>query len=65
MGAVVSNPIFELADVTYTYQMLVALDGFSMYVHAGQRVVLLGANGSGKSTLLQVARRSGWHWHQC
>ncbi len=47
-------PIFELKDVRYCYEHVVALDGASLTIPAGQRVALLGANGSGKSTLLRV-----------
>jgi cobalt/nickel transport system ATP-binding protein len=46
--------VFELRDVTYRYESVVALDGVSLDIEANKRVALLGANGSGKSTLLRV-----------
>jgi cobalt/nickel transport system ATP-binding protein len=50
----VTSPIFELSDVTFAYQGVVALEKLTLRIQAGQRVVLLGANGSGKSTLLRL-----------
>ncbi len=47
-------PVFAVDDVAYAYHGVPALDGLSLTVHAGQRIVLLGANGSGKSTLLRL-----------
>ena len=49
-----TSPVFELNEVTYAYQGVVALDKLTFRIQAGQRVVLLGANGSGKSTLLRL-----------
>jgi cobalt/nickel transport system ATP-binding protein len=49
-----TDHIFELTGVSYTYQNNLALDGLSMAVRRGERVALLGANGSGKSTLLRL-----------
>jgi len=46
--------IFELENVSYSYERVVALDAASLAIPAGQRVALLGANGSGKSTLLRL-----------
>ncbi len=47
-------PIFEVRDVSYSYQEVTALDGLNLTIMPGQRIVLLGANGSGKSTLLSL-----------
>jgi cobalt/nickel transport system ATP-binding protein len=47
-------PVYRLENVRYRYDAVVALDGISLSIEAGQRVALLGANGSGKSTLLRL-----------
>ena len=49
-----ATPVFDVADVHYAYHDTPALNGLSLTIHAGQRIVLLGANGSGKSTLLRL-----------
>ncbi|TCJ18917.1 ABC transporter ATP-binding protein [Parasulfuritortus cantonensis] len=49
-----TEPAFEVRDVTFRYQGVTALDGLSLRIGHGRRVALLGANGSGKSTLLRV-----------
>jgi cobalt/nickel transport system ATP-binding protein len=51
---VVTGPVFDLSNVTYAYQSVVALEALTCSIRAGRRVVLLGANGSGKSTLLRL-----------
>ena len=47
-------PVFDVADVHYAYHDTPALDGLSLSIGEGERIVLLGANGSGKSTLLRL-----------
>ena len=49
-----TGPVFAVSDVAYSYHGTPALDGLSLTIEAGQRIVLLGANGSGKSTLLRL-----------
>ncbi|MEO8197540.1 MAG: ABC transporter ATP-binding protein [Thermoanaerobaculia bacterium] len=46
------GPLFELREVNYRYEEIVAIDSCSLVLERGTRVALLGANGSGKSTLL-------------
>lgn len=48
------HPVFELKNVSFSYQNQVALDNCSLQIPHGQRIALLGANGSGKSTLLRL-----------
>ena len=46
--------LFEVDRLTYRYEGVTAIDGLSLTIPEGSRVVLLGANGSGKSTLLRL-----------
>jgi ribose transport system ATP-binding protein len=47
-------PFLELIDVRKTYPGVVALDGVTLSVSAGEIVGLVGENGAGKSTLMKV-----------
>ena len=47
-------PAIELRDVSVAYGAVLALDGVTLTIPAGQHVCVLGSNGSGKSTMLQL-----------
>ena len=49
-----NKPIFEVRDLTKSYDGRAILKKISMEVHPGEIVGLLGPNGSGKSTLYSV-----------
>ncbi|MGI8495490.1 MAG: energy-coupling factor ABC transporter ATP-binding protein [Pyrinomonadaceae bacterium] len=49
-----SDNVFEVRSVTFSYNEIKAIDDLSLTVKKGQRIVILGANGSGKSTLLRL-----------
>jgi simple sugar transport system ATP-binding protein len=51
--------IYEVENVSKNYGSVVALDGASLKLHAGEVVGLVGDNGAGKSTLVKVL--SGAH----
>jgi iron complex transport system ATP-binding protein len=47
-----TQPVLELADVTFRRDGKQIIGGISLTVHAGEHWTLLGPNGAGKSTLL-------------
>jgi simple sugar transport system ATP-binding protein len=51
--------IYEVRNVSKNYGAVVALDGASLKLHAGEVIGLVGDNGAGKSTLVKVL--SGAH----
>ncbi|KLE34170.1 ATP-binding cassette domain-containing protein [Aurantiacibacter luteus] len=50
-------PFLQFDDVSRRYGDVVAVDGVSLAIPAGQFVALVGASGSGKSTLLKTVNR--------
>jgi simple sugar transport system ATP-binding protein len=52
-------PLLELRDVGKTFGSVIALDGVSTTVRAGEVTCVLGDNGAGKSTLIKIL--SGVH----
>ncbi len=46
--------LFELAEVSFSYQDVAAIRSLTLQVPESTRVALVGANGSGKSTLLRL-----------
>jgi len=49
-----TDAVFQLTNVSYRYDSVVALDHVSLAIEPGKRTALLGPNGSGKSTLLRL-----------
>jgi cobalt/nickel transport system ATP-binding protein len=49
-----TSPVFEVKQVSFSYDEIPALQNLSLTIDAGRSVALLGANGSGKSTLLRL-----------
>lgn len=49
-----SESIFDIQNISFSYEGIQAIDGLSLTIGAGQRIALLGANGSGKSTFLKL-----------
>ena len=47
-------PLLELRDVGKDYGTVVALDGITTTVRAGEVTSVLGDNGAGKSTLIKI-----------
>ena len=48
------NPALSIANLTYRYNHLAALDQLSLDVSLGERLAVVGPNGAGKSTLFKV-----------
>ena len=48
------EPLLELRDVGKDYGSVIALDGISTTVRAGEVTCVLGDNGAGKSTLIKI-----------
>ena len=54
-----ANPVLELRNVHKTFGGITAVEDFSLELHAGEIVALVGDNGAGKSTLVKIV--SGVH----
>lgn len=52
-------PLYEVQNVSKSYGSVIALNGVSLKIHAGEVIGLVGDNGAGKSTLVKVL--SGAH----
>ena len=48
------DPFIEIADISKQYPGVMALDGISLSVSAGEVLGLVGENGAGKSTLMKI-----------
>lgn len=48
------EPIAQLEQVTRRFGQVVALDGLTLRIHAGEVLALLGANGAGKTTAVRL-----------
>jgi len=55
------TPLIEMRDVTKLYGQFRALDGVSLSVASGQRMVVCGPSGSGKSTLIRCMNQLEQH----
>jgi simple sugar transport system ATP-binding protein len=54
MTATQTTPLVEVRDLVKHFGSVIALNGVSMKVHAGEVLCLLGDNGAGKSTLIKT-----------
>jgi ABC-type polar amino acid transport system ATPase subunit len=57
----VTETVIEVCDVVKTFGSFRALDGVSMDVTAGEKIVVCGPSGSGKSTLIRCINRLEAH----
>lgn len=55
-----SDPIIEIRGVTKRFGNQTVLDGLSLDVYRGERLVILGGSGAGKSTLLSLMAAETW-----
>ena len=51
------DPVIEFRDVSYRVASTQVLSGFTLRVHSGETLVLLGRSGSGKTTSLKLVNR--------
>jgi len=54
MADATEEPMVKVTNLTFSYETRDVLRGINLDLHAGQRMLLIGANGAGKSTLLRV-----------
>ena len=54
---VMSEPLFEIKDLTISFGGLVAVQGLDLAVNAGEIVGLIGPNGAGKTTVFNCISR--------
>ena len=55
----ITDPVLELSHIQKTFGGVVAIEDFSLNIHPGEIVALVGDNGAGKSTLIKII--SGVH----
>lgn len=59
MNGAVMPPVLQLRNIRKTFGGVTAIEDFSLDLHAGEVVALVGDNGAGKSTLIKII--SGVH----